>query len=169
MKETQNNLLLLDENNIEELLFLLGNDFYILPEINEKFNSLEGEGDNKQYFLHIFDFPGNEHIPPNKREYFFKIINSIKSTIPMDLTGIKVININGFEGIRWSDIDNKFKPKACVCWGINTDKLELYFRADNTLIHSDCEIIRISEISVFENDENQKKFFWKWVKKVFKF
>jgi hypothetical protein len=106
--------LIIPENFPELINLFVGEEFYIVKEL-VNYDSIEHEGGNKYRFLHIMNHHDEKIIPEAQRDFFFKMINAIRTDkVFMDADGFAVININNYESLTWKNVEKLFSPKCCI-------------------------------------------------------
>lgn len=159
--------LIIPENFPELINLFVGEEFYIVKE-RVNYDSIDHEGGNKYRFLHIMSHSEEKLIPEAQRDFFFKMINAIRTDkVFMDADGFAVINIKNYEGLTWKNVEKIFSPKCCIFWGVDPLAMDLVCRKYNGLVHNDCKIIFVDDIKTISESDELKRKLWGLVKRLF--
>jgi hypothetical protein len=159
--------LIISENNPEQVNMLMGDELYVIDEI-QWFEEIKSEGGNKFRFLNIVDH-GNEHIiPETERDFFFRIITSIKNDkFSMDADGFSIVNISDYKGVKWSNLEQLFSPVYCIFWGANPEKVGIHCKLWGGALQGNCRILYVDSIKDISENQDKKKQLWSLVKRMF--
>lgn len=159
--------LIISENNPEQVNMLMGTELYLIDE-TQWFDEMKSEGGNKFRFLNIVDHANEHIIPETERDFFFKLVNSIKNDkFTMDADGFAVVNINAYKGIKWNNIESLYSPVYCILWGVNPEKLGIQCKLWGGAIVNQCKIIAIDSMREVSQSQEKKKQLWGFVKRMF--
>ncbi len=162
-----NENLIISENYPEHINLFLGEELYIINE-PKWYESIPSEGGNKYRFLNIVSHPHEEMIPPEQKDFFFRMTNAIQTDrIKMDADGFCVINIQDYKGLKWKNIVHLFSPKYCIFWGVDPHAMDVSCKFNGGAVIDDCKIIYVDSMDKIEKDVNAKKVLWSFIQRMF--
>lgn len=162
-----NQNLIISENNPEEVSMFLGQELYLVNE-PKWYESIRSEGGNKYRFLNIVSHNHTEVIPPDNKDFFFRMANAIQTErIKMDFDGFCVINVLEYPGLKWKNIEQVFSPKYCIFWGVDPHGFDVNCKYFGGAMLNDCKITYVDSMEAVEKDLDKKKKLWDIIKRMF--
>lgn len=159
--------LIISENYPELVQMFIGEDIY-LPKEKVWYDAIASEGGNKYRFLNIVMHGDNEIIPEAKREFFFKLINAIRTDrITMDGDGFAVVNAMNYKGLNWKNLEHHFSPKYCIFWGVDPIDFEIPCKLFGGALKDDCRILYVPSMEELSTNTEMKKKLWLLVQRMF--
>ncbi|MBC7425835.1 MAG: hypothetical protein H7321_04800 [Bacteroidia bacterium] len=157
----------IDKNYPELLHSLMGDELYFITE-HTHYEAIESEGENKFRFLNIFKHSEKGYIPEQQRDFFFKVINNIKTDrFDMALDGLAAINIQEYPGVQWDNLDKLFSPKFCILWDVEPTALGIAVNRYTGIEHNGCRIIYVDSLANIEASLELRQRLWKLIKNLF--
>jgi hypothetical protein len=149
------------------LNLLMGEEVYLYTE-PAWYETIRSEGGNQFRFLNLFSHPAGEVIPEGQRDFFFKVINSIKNEkFHMDADGLAAVNISGYPGLQFSNLVKLFSPKYCIFWGVDPGNTGLHINPYEGKLEEGCRVVWVQDIDIIESSDHLKKSLWKILKAMF--
>ena len=162
-----NQNLIISENNPELINLLMGEEIYFVDE-PKWYEEIRSEGGNKYRFLNIVSHAGEEIIPPDQKDFFFRMINAIKTDrISMDADGFCVVNVNDYRGLKWNNLEQVFSPKYCIFWGVDPHAFDVNVKLNGGAIVNDCKIIYVNSMDIIFSNDSLKRQLWNFVQRMF--
>lgn len=159
--------LIIPENFPELINLFVGEEFYVIKD-KVNYKNIASEGGNKYRFLHIMSHEDAHLIPEEQRDFFFKMINAIRTDkVSMDADGFAVINIRDYPGLTWNNIDQLFSPKCCIFWGVDPFSMEIVCKKYGGVVHNECKIVYVDDIQTISTNAELKPKLWHLVKRLF--
>lgn len=159
--------LIIPENYPEHVAMFLGQELYLVNE-PKWYEQLPSEGGNKYRFLNIVSHNHQEIIPPDNKNFFFRMANAIQTErINMDADGFCVVNVMEYPGLKWKNIEHLFSPKYCIFWGVDPNSFDISCKFYGGAKINDCKITYVDSMAKVENDVTLKKRLWDIVKRMF--
>ncbi|MCC6818356.1 MAG: hypothetical protein IT245_05660 [Bacteroidia bacterium] len=162
-----NQNLIISENYPELVSLFLGHELYLVNE-PKWYEELPSEGGNKFRFLNIVSHNHQEIIPPDNKDFFFRMANAIQTDrIKMDADGFCVINILDYPGLKWKNIEHLFSPKYCIFWGVDPHSFDINCKFYGGAMENECKITYVDSMDKVEADTASKKKLWDIIKRMF--
>lgn len=159
--------LIISENNPEDVNMLMGGDIYLIEE-SQWYEEIASEGGNKYRFLNIVSHPGDEIIPRDQRDFFFRLANAIRTDrFNMDADGFAVVNTIDLKGLQWKNLQKNFSPKYCIFWGVDPNKMGVPCKLYGVCQLDGCRIISVDSMEAIAGNESLKRTLWELVKRQF--
>ena len=159
--------LIISENNPELTNLLMGDELYIIHE-QKWYANLPHDGNNKHRFLNVFAHQGDTPIPSADRDFFFRMITSIKNEkFSMDADGFAVINAENFPGLTWKNLEQVFSPRYCIFWGVDPIQFGLNCKLNGGIVINQCRILFTDALDQVATDVEKKKRLWQILQRMF--
>lgn len=159
--------LIIPENYPELVQQFMGQELYLIEE-TKWYKEIKSEGGNRYRFLNVVSVPGTDIIPPQDRDFFFRVISAVKTEkFTMDADGIAFVNIHEYKGITWENLKEKFSPKYCIFWGTDPHKLGISCRLYGGTISDTCKILYVDALDTIVADPEKKKLLWNRIQRMF--
>lgn len=159
--------LIIPENYPELVQLFMGQDLYLVEE-KSWYKEIKSEGGNQFRFLNVVSVPGEDIIPAQDRDFFFRVISAVKTDkFTMDADGLAFVNIHDYKGITWDNLKQLFSPKYCIFWGADPHKLGISCRLYGGTVSDACRIMYVDALETIAADGEKKKMLWSMMQRMF--
>jgi hypothetical protein len=144
---------IIPKNHIDAFSEFMGNEWYINTDI-VWYDNIMHEGNNKYFFLNVFDFEGEGSIPKQDKLLFLNLLRNIsKGDKVMDYNGFAAMNVRSYPSVRWSNVYNQFKPRYLVFWGADPSLLGFKIKEMSGVNVNQTRMLRFPSLDVIEGND----------------